>query len=114
MAGWQDKILKSPTEKTPLTADEKKGIVIELLILFVSLLAAMQLVTYFRENEMHFQAILASCLPGTALGLYIFFGKYLYFKEWVFTKKIRIVLGSILILITPFLWFIGFLLGVEL
>jgi len=111
LAKWQDKILKHPTEREPLTADEKKGLIIELVILTVSLVVAGQLVLYLRSRELYFQAILASCIPGTALGLYIFFGKYLYFKDWVFTKKIRLVLGSILILITPLLWFIGWLQG---
>jgi len=111
VAKWQDAFFKQLGERKPMTADEKKGLIIELIILFVSLVVAIQLVQYFRADGLYLQAMAASCLPGTALGLYILFGKYLYFKDWVFTKKIRLVLGFILILITPFLWFVGWLQG---
>jgi len=94
-----------------MTADDKKGLIIELIIIFVSVISTTLLVQYFRANEMDFEVKLASCIPGAAIGLYILFGKYVYFKDWVFTKKIRLVLGLILILITPFLWFIGWLQG---
>ena len=111
MAKWQDKLLNRQTERTSLSADEKKGLIIELIIIVASLALAFHLVQHFRANGLYFQSMLASCIPGTALGLYIFFGKYVYFKDWVFTKKVRLVLGSILILTTPLLWFIGWLQG---
>ena len=111
MAKWQEMFFKRLGEQKPMTADEKKGLIIELIILLVSLVAAIQLVQYFRENGLYFAAMLATCIPGTALGLYIIFGKYLYFKDWVFTRKIRNVMGLILILITPLLLFIGWLQG---
>ena len=111
MAKWQEPFFKRLGEQKPMTGDEKKGLVIELVILVVSLFAAMLLVQRFRADGLEFEAILASCIPGAALGLYIFFGKYVYFKGWTFTRKIRLALGSILILTTPLLWFIGWLQG---
>jgi len=111
VAKWQDKYFDRLGERTPMTSDDKKGLIIELIIIFVSVITTTLLVQYFRSIGMYSAVMPASCIPGTALGLYIFFGKYVYFKDWVFTKKIRLVLGSILILITPFLWFIGWLQG---
>jgi hypothetical protein len=88
-----------------------KAKIIELIIIIISTIAMIILLIYFLSKGSKTLVFLSTCIPGTTIGLYILFGKYVYLYGLVITKQLRTWVGLSFLLVMPVVWLVFYMNG---
>ena len=83
-----------------------KARVIESIIIIVSIIVMIVLIKYFESKGLAKLTRFCMFIPTTLFGLYIFLGKYVYFRGEIKTITERIVNGLFFILVMPVVYFV--------
>ena len=86
--------------------NNNKAKIIEGLLILVSIITMILLMKYFETKGFIKLARFCMFIPTTIFGLYIFFGKNVYFRGKINTIRERIENGLFFLLITPFVYFV--------
>jgi hypothetical protein len=90
---------------------DTKAKIIELILIIISTTVMGILTLYFLSKGSKILVFFSTCIPGTTIGLYIFFGKYVYPYGLVITKQLRIWSGLAFLFIMPVVWLIYYMNG---
>jgi len=88
-------------------SDNAKAVLIQAGIILASLIIGPIVGNHFVSRGMPTIGSMSMWIMTVPLGIYIIFGKHVYFKGWNMTRQKKLVVGLIFIFIFPTIWFFG-------